>query len=57
MTETVESPRVDEAPCFVTNPGIYNLGNRKEHVLAHEIGAGSLCRNCDCPGLDLHFWR
>uniref|UniRef100_A0A1I7XKH8 LIM zinc-binding domain-containing protein n=1 Tax=Heterorhabditis bacteriophora TaxID=37862 RepID=A0A1I7XKH8_HETBA len=27
------------------------------HVLAHEIGAGSPCRNCDCVGLDLHFWR
>ncbi|KAE9413620.1 hypothetical protein Angca_006178, partial [Angiostrongylus cantonensis] len=27
------------------------------HVLAHEVGQGSLCRKCDCSGLDLHFWR
>lgn len=26
-------------------------------VLTHEFGAGAKCHNCDCPGLDLHFWR
>lgn len=32
---------------------------RKQHRLAHEIGAGAPCLTCgsSCPGLDLHFWR
>lgn len=30
----------------------------KARLLAHEIGAGASCKNCEkCPGLDLHFWR
>uniref|UniRef100_A0A183C6T7 LIM zinc-binding domain-containing protein n=1 Tax=Globodera pallida TaxID=36090 RepID=A0A183C6T7_GLOPA len=28
-----------------------------KHVLSHEYGNGSLCNRCDCPGLDLHYWR
>ncbi|CAD6192826.1 unnamed protein product [Caenorhabditis auriculariae] len=59
MTE-VASPTVDEKPCFGTNPAIFKLGLGKQHVLAHEIGQGSQCRNavdCSCEGLDLHFWR
>ncbi|VDP23921.1 unnamed protein product, partial [Onchocerca flexuosa] len=27
------------------------------NILCHEIGAGSRCLKCDCPGLDLHYWR
>uniref|UniRef100_A0A1B6DR65 Testin n=2 Tax=Clastoptera arizonana TaxID=38151 RepID=A0A1B6DR65_9HEMI len=32
---------------------------KKQHRLAHEIGAGAMCLKCEgkCPGLDLHFWR
>lgn len=32
---------------------------KKQHRLAHEIGAGAPCLKCgsSCPGLDLHFWR
>ncbi|ETN75287.1 hypothetical protein NECAME_12495, partial [Necator americanus] len=57
MSVDIRSPDVDTAPCFPTNPEIHKLGQAKQHVLAHEIGQGSLCRNCDCAGLDLHFWR
>lgn len=28
-----------------------------QNILCHEIGAGSRCLKCDCPGLDLHYWR
>ncbi|CAI4231881.1 unnamed protein product [Auanema sp. JU1783] len=55
--QEVENSSVEVKPCFKTNPDIFRLGERKEHVLAHEIGAGSRCRKCDCSGLDLHFWR
>ncbi|VDM60415.1 unnamed protein product [Angiostrongylus costaricensis] len=57
MTADIRSPDVVTAPCFPTNPDIHKLGQGKQHVLAHEIGQGSLCRKCDCSGLDLHFWR
>ncbi|XP_065199638.1 testin isoform X2 [Planococcus citri] len=32
---------------------------QKRHKLAHDIGAGAPCLNCNdgCAGLDLHFWR
>ncbi|KAK7871731.1 hypothetical protein R5R35_014011 [Gryllus longicercus] len=32
---------------------------KKQHRLAHDIGAGAPCLACgdNCPGLDLHFWR
>lgn len=56
----VQSPTVDDKPVFGTNPNIFKLGASKQHVLAHEIGQGSQCRNrkdCSCEGLDLHFWR
>ncbi|VDN59323.1 unnamed protein product [Dracunculus medinensis] len=26
-------------------------------VLGHDIGAGSSCFKCACPGLELHYWR
>jgi hypothetical protein len=35
----------------------YKADLPKYPVLSHEIGAGSPCLKCDCPGLDLHFWR
>ncbi|KAJ1371145.1 PET Domain [Parelaphostrongylus tenuis] len=57
MTADIRSPDVVTEPCFPTNPDIHKLGQGKQHVLAHEVGQGSLCRNCDCSGLDLHFWR
>ncbi|CAJ0603968.1 unnamed protein product [Cylicocyclus nassatus] len=57
MSSDVRSPDVVTAPCFPTNPEIHKLGQGKQHVLAHEIGQGSPCRNCNCEGLDLHFWR
>lgn len=56
----VASPVVDEKPCFGANPQIFKLGLGKQHILAHDIGQGSQCRNeptCRCEGLDLHFWR
>ncbi|CAI2350971.1 unnamed protein product [Caenorhabditis sp. 36 PRJEB53466] len=56
----VASPVVDEKPCFGANPQIFKLGLGKQHILAHDIGQGSQCRNgptCRCNGLDLHFWR
>lgn len=32
--------------------------NKRTHKLAHDIGAGASCLQCNsCPGLDLHFWR
>ncbi|XP_046386523.1 testin [Ischnura elegans] len=32
--------------------------HKRTHKLAHEIGAGAPCLQCNsCPGLDLHFWR
>lgn len=32
---------------------------QRHHKLAHDIGAGAPCLNCNegCAGLDLHFWR
>uniref|UniRef100_A0A0R3S5D1 LIM zinc-binding domain-containing protein n=1 Tax=Elaeophora elaphi TaxID=1147741 RepID=A0A0R3S5D1_9BILA len=39
------------------NPDIFKLENKPKNVLCHEIGAGSRCLKCDCPGLDLHYWR
>ncbi|KAK5971404.1 hypothetical protein GCK32_018413, partial [Trichostrongylus colubriformis] len=57
MSADIRSPDVVTVPCFPTNPEIHKLGQGKQHVLAHEIGQGSLCRKCDCTGLDLHFWR
>ncbi|CAB3405704.1 unnamed protein product [Caenorhabditis bovis] len=56
----VASPVIDEKPCFGANPQIFKLGLGKQHILAHDIGQGSQCRNsatCRCEGLDLHFWR
>ncbi|PIO67352.1 hypothetical protein TELCIR_10902 [Teladorsagia circumcincta] len=56
MSADIRSPDVVTVPCFPTNPEIHKLGQGKQHVLAHEIGQGSLCRKCNCTGLDLHFW-
>lgn len=39
------------------NPYLEKLEIRPKHIIAHEYGAGSRCLNCNCPGLDLHFWR
>uniref|UniRef100_A0A0K0EGT8 LIM domain protein n=1 Tax=Strongyloides stercoralis TaxID=6248 RepID=A0A0K0EGT8_STRER len=39
------------------NPYLEKLEIRPKHIIAHEYGAGSKCLNCNCPGLDLHFWR
>ncbi|KAL3982825.1 LIM domain family protein [Acanthocheilonema viteae] len=39
------------------NPDIFKLENKPKNILCHEIGAGSRCLKCDCPGLDLHYWR
>lgn len=51
MAETTSEP-----PLWVLQ-----LENRqkRQHRLAHEIGAGAPCLKCvdSCPGLDLHFWR
>lgn len=48
---------VDSTPSAHVNPNIYQLENKPKHVLCHEIGAGSPCLRCGCPGLDLHYWR
>ncbi|KAH7729250.1 PET domain-containing protein [Aphelenchoides avenae] len=48
---------VDTAPNVPINPYISLLEHKPKPVLSHEIGAGSPCLKCDCPGLDLHFWR
>ncbi|VDO39077.1 unnamed protein product [Brugia timori] len=39
------------------NPDIFKLENKPKNILCHEIGAGSPCLKCNCPGLDLHYWR
>ncbi|KAI1732806.1 PET domain-containing protein [Ditylenchus destructor] len=39
------------------NPYLYKLEYKPKPVLSHELGAGSPCLKCQCPGLDLHFWR
>uniref|UniRef100_A0A915DL63 PET domain-containing protein n=1 Tax=Ditylenchus dipsaci TaxID=166011 RepID=A0A915DL63_9BILA len=39
------------------NPYLFKLEFKPKPVLSHELGAGSLCLKCKCPGLDLHFWR
>ncbi|CAD5226666.1 unnamed protein product [Bursaphelenchus xylophilus] len=33
------------------------LEEKPKLILSHDLGAGASCLNCDCPGLDLHFWR
>ncbi|CAD5219027.1 unnamed protein product [Bursaphelenchus okinawaensis] len=33
------------------------LEEKPKLVLSHDLGAGANCLKCDCPGLDLHFWR
>uniref|UniRef100_A0A914DAH4 Uncharacterized protein n=1 Tax=Acrobeloides nanus TaxID=290746 RepID=A0A914DAH4_9BILA len=48
---------VDTAPSCPINPNLFKFENKPKQALSHEIGAGSLCLKCDCPGLDLHFWR
>lgn len=39
------------------NPYLFKLEYKPKPVLSHELGAGSPCLKCQCPGLDLHFWR
>uniref|UniRef100_A0AC35U7F8 Prickle-like protein 2 n=1 Tax=Rhabditophanes sp. KR3021 TaxID=114890 RepID=A0AC35U7F8_9BILA len=39
------------------NPYLRKLELKPKHTLCHELGAGSPCLKCECPGLDLHFWR
>ncbi|VDN18503.1 unnamed protein product [Gongylonema pulchrum] len=51
------SGEVDCTPGAHVNPNIFQLEKKPKNVLCHEIGAGSLCLKCDCPGLDLHYWR
>ncbi|KAL3085687.1 hypothetical protein niasHT_037428 [Heterodera trifolii] len=41
----------------VVDQYVSKLERPLKHVLSHEFGNGSLCNRCDCPGLDLHFWR
>uniref|UniRef100_A0A0N5ADV0 LIM domain protein n=1 Tax=Syphacia muris TaxID=451379 RepID=A0A0N5ADV0_9BILA len=36
------------------NAGEYD---RAKGRLGHQTGEGSRCLKCDCPGLDLHYWR
>uniref|UniRef100_A0A8R1TSD8 Testin n=1 Tax=Onchocerca volvulus TaxID=6282 RepID=A0A8R1TSD8_ONCVO len=52
MTSEVDSRRGAHV-----NPDIFKLENKPKNILCHEIGAGSRCLRCDCPGLDLHYWR
>ncbi|KAI6224646.1 hypothetical protein M3Y95_00774800 [Aphelenchoides besseyi] len=33
------------------------LEHKPKLTLSHDIGAGSACLRCQCPGLDLHYWR
>ncbi|KAI6181089.1 hypothetical protein M3Y98_00791500 [Aphelenchoides besseyi] len=33
------------------------LEHKPKLTLSHDIGAGSACLKCQCPGLDLHYWR
>ncbi|KAF8375691.1 tes-1 [Pristionchus pacificus] len=46
-----------EDPPSLVNPRIFQLEVKPKPVLSHEIGAGSKCNKCNCPGLDLHYWR
>ncbi|GMT23356.1 hypothetical protein PFISCL1PPCAC_14653, partial [Pristionchus fissidentatus] len=50
----MESP--EDSPSLV-NPRIFELEVKPKPVLSHDIGAGSKCNKCACPGLDLHYWR
>ncbi|KAI6175148.1 hypothetical protein M3Y99_01990800 [Aphelenchoides fujianensis] len=43
------------------NPAVHEYFQKLEHkpkpVLSHDLGAGARCLKCECPGLDLHYWR
>uniref|UniRef100_A0A0N4ZCR9 Prickle-like protein 2 n=1 Tax=Parastrongyloides trichosuri TaxID=131310 RepID=A0A0N4ZCR9_PARTI len=48
---------MSESQVNLLNPYFEKLEIKPKHTIAHEYGSGSRCLNCNCPGLDLHFWR